>query len=186
MLPGIIIGAVILFVLILLWSIYNKLIKARNIVEEGLSGIDVQLTKRFELIPNLIECVKGYNDHEAQTLQNIVEMRAATGKGIEGRTSNDSSITLALKQFRVQVENYPDLKADSQFLILMKEISTIENELSMARRYYNGTVRDFNTKLQVFPNVLFAPMFGMKQAEFYELSSEAERMAPTVDLDETK
>lgn len=181
MLPIVIVGSLILVLFIVL-LIYNKMVRARNIVEEAFSGIDVQLKKRFELIPSLIECVKGYNEHEANTLQEVVSKRAEGGS-VNTKVKNDKSLTSALKQFRLNVEDYPDLKADSQFLILMKEISVIENELSMARRYYNGTVRDYNTKLQVFPNVLFGSMFGMKEADFYELESTEERSVPQINTE---
>lgn len=183
MLIGGIIGAVVVLLLVMIWAIYNKFVRARNIVEEALSGIDVQLKKRFELIPSLVECVKGYNEHEAVTLSEVVSKRVE-GESIASKVQNDASLTGALRQFRVNIENYPDLKADSQFLILMKEISHIENELSMSRRYYNGTVRDFNTKLQVFPNVLFVSAFGMKNADFYELDAEKEGEVPDIKLTE--
>jgi len=154
-------------------------------VSEGYSGIDVQLKKRFELIPNLIEAVKGYNAHEAETLQKIVESRSASGNTVGEMQQNDQSITGALRSFRIHVEDYPDLKANTQFLTLMENLSTVENELSMARRYYNGTVRDYNNQIQVFPNVLLAGMFGHKEAEFYQIE-EDERSAPQVNLDDNE
>lgn len=173
---------IIVLVAIVIWVLYNGLVQARNIVYEGYSGIDVQLKKRYELIPNLIEAVKGYNAHEAATLEKIVAERSGTSDNVADTAAHDGSITSTLKNFRIQVEQYPDLKANTQFLKLMEELSTVENELSMARRYYNGTVRDFNTKTQVFPGVLVASMFNFKKCEFYALPDESERVAPKVDL----
>lgn len=180
MIPIIIIGAVIVIVLIIVWVIYNGLVSADNIVEEAFSGIDVQLKKRYELIPNLIEAVKGYNEHEASTLQKIVENRSKAA-GIQGVAEDDQSITTALRGFRIHVEDYPDLQANTQFLKLMDSLSLVENELAMARRYYNGATRDFNTKVEVFPAVLFAKSFGFKAKEFYEID-ESQKVAPVVDL----
>ena len=184
MIPLIVIGGLILIVLIIIWVLYNGLVRAKNIVEEGFSGIDVNLKKRFELIPNLIEAVKGYNAHEAEVLQKIVADRSASGKTLGETASSDRSITGALKNFRIQVENYPDLKANTQFIKLMDNLSQVENELAMARRYYNGTVRDYNTKIQVFPGVLVANMMKLTAKEFYEIENDNERAAPTVDLNE--
>ena len=180
----IIVGGIILVLLIVLWSIYNGLVRAKNIVNEAYSGIDVQLKKRFELIPNLIEAVKGYNQHEADTLMTIVESR--TGKGTEvsvaSTAQQDQSITGALKNFRILVEDYPDLKSNTQFLKLMDNLSQVENELAMARRYYNGATRDFNTKIEVFPAVMIAKSMGFIASEFYEIKDDNERDAPNVNL----
>ena len=176
----IIVGVIVLVLIIAIWSIYNGLVAAQNIVEEAFSGIDVQLKKRYELIPNLIEAVKGYNAHEANTLQKIVEDRSRTND-VQGMAKQDQSITSTLKNFRIQVEAYPDLQANTQFLKLMDNLSTVENELAMARRYYNGATRDYNTKMEVFPAVLFAKSFGHSQAEFYEID-EAQKATPVVDL----
>jgi LemA protein len=177
------IGTLFFLVLIVGWSIYNGLVRANNVVNEAYSGIDVQLKKRFELIPNLIEMVKGYNAHEAAILEKIVQQRSGVGSEFDETVAIDQSITSALKSFRIQVEAYPDLKANTQFLKLMDSLSTIENELSMARRYYNGAIRDLNNKLEVFPNVLFAKMMSFKKGKFYEIN-ENEKSAPIIDLTE--
>ncbi|MFT6244024.1 MAG: LemA protein [Salibacteraceae bacterium] len=155
--------------------------RAKNVVDEAFSGIDVQLKKRFELIPNLIEAVKGYNEYEATTLEKIVEQRAGLDGSLKETAAFDSSITSTLKRFRIQVEAYPDLKANSQFLKLMDALSTVENELSMARRYFNGATRDLNIKVDVFPNVLIAKRLGFKKTAFYEIN-ENEKSAPSVSL----
>lgn len=184
MIALIIVGALLVIVLITIWMIYNGLVESKNVIDEGFSGIDVQLKKRFELIPNLIEAVKGYNEHEAQTLLKIVEHRSNSGK-IKDVASDDQSITTALRGFRIHVEDYPDLQANTQFLKLMDNLSQVENELAMARRYYNGAVRVYNTRIQVFPAVLFAKSFGHSEAEFYEID-ENEKIVPVVDLSKDK
>lgn len=177
------IGALFVFLLIVGWSVYNGFVRAKNIVNEAYSGIDVQLKKRFELIPNLIEVVKGYNAHEVATLEKIVEQRSGINNEFDEMVATDQSITSALKSFRVQIEAYPDLKANTQFLKLMDSLSTVENELSMARRYYNGAIRDLNNKLEIFPNVLFAKMMLFKKGKFYEIN-ENEKNALVIDLTE--
>jgi LemA protein len=174
-------AVLIIVLLIMVWVIYNRLVAAQNIVDEAFSGIDIQLKKRFELIPNLIEAVKGYNSYEAETLQKIVEQRSASGKNVDAMAENDRSITGALRTFRVLVEDYPDLKANVQFLKLMDALSEVENELAMARRYFNGATRDLNTKIEVFPAVLVAKLLNLKKGEFYRVSDD-EREVQTVDL----
>lgn len=182
MIPLLIICGLIVLLLLIFWSLYNGLVRAKNVVNEGFSGIDVQLKKRFELIPNLIEAVKGYNAHEAEVLEKIVANRSGIGQSLSETASNDRSITSALKNFRVHVEAYPDLKANTQFLKLMDNLSQVENELALARRYYNGATRDYNTKIQIFPGVLVANMLSFKAFEFYEIGDDAERSAPEVNL----
>lgn len=179
----VIIGLLLLIGLVV-WIIYNGLVSAKNIVDEAFSGIDIQLKKRYELIPNLIEAVKGYNSHEADLLEKIVKSRSQqNGKsGIEGVAKEDTSITNSLKQFRINVEAYPDLKANTQFLKLMDNLSTVENELAMSRRYFNGTTRDYNTKIEVFPAVLIASKFGFQKKPMYVLLDTAEAEIPVIDL----
>jgi LemA protein len=181
MLPILTLVGLIVIVGIIAWTIYNKLVSAKNIVSEGFSGIDIQLKKRFELIPNLIEAVKGYNAHEADVLSRIVESRSG-GNNLKEVASQDASITQSLKNFRIQVEAYPELKANTQFLKLMDSLSEVENELAMARRYYNGATRDYNTKIEVFPAVLIAKPLGFQKSAFYELSDQKESEAPVVDI----
>jgi len=181
MVTGIVIGAVILLIVIVIWTIYNRLVQADNQVDEALSMIDVQLKKRFELIPNLVEMVKGYNEYEARVLEEIVAQRSQIPEETDSKANFDSSITGHLRNFRIQVENYPDLKANTQFIKLMDSLSEVEEELAMARRYYNGTVRDLHNKMEVFPNVLFASRFGLKKKTFYEISAE-ETKRPDIDL----
>lgn len=176
-----VLGGLVLFSLIMIWVIYNGLVQAENQVDEALSLIDVQLKKRFELIPNLVETVKAYNAHEADVLEKIVAQRTQIPEQAGAKASFDGSITGVLRNFRIQVEAYPDLLANQQFSKLMDSLSTVEDELAMARRYYNGTVRDLNNKKEVFPNVLFASMFGIKDKSFYEIDpTDAQR--PDIDL----
>lgn len=176
----IIIGVVLLVVGVIIWIIYNGLVQAQNVVEEAFSGIDVQLKKRYELIPNLIEAVKGYNAHEAQTLQNIVESRSNVSS-LSDIASKDANITSHLKQFRIIVEDYPELKANNQFVHLMENLTDVEQELSLARRYYNGTVREYNIKVQSFPNSIIAGMFSYKEMAFYKIG-EGEDAVPEINL----
>lgn len=173
-----IITAVVLFILIITWVVYNRLVAAHNIVQEAYSGIDVQLKKRFELIPSLVKAVKGYNTHEAETLNNIVKNRNPSGSEVDEMVENDAKVTQQLQHFKVQVEDYPDLKSNTQFLKLMDNLSTVENELAMSRRYYNGASRDFNTKIGVFPAVLFVKMFGFKSVPFYQIDENEKDPQP--------
>ena len=183
MIPTLVIVGVMLLILIVVWFIYNSLVQAKNVVKEAYSGIDVQLKKRFNLIPSLIEATKGYNKHEVDTLVNIVEQRSARGTtdSVEHTSEADQSVTTKLKKFRITIEDYPDLKANTQFLKLMDSLSTVENELAMSRRYYNGATRDYNTKTEVFPAVLLAKKMGFVTADFYKVEEE-ERIAPKVNL----
>lgn len=178
------IGAIVILALIIFWAIYNKLVGAKNIVAEAFSGIDVQLKKRFELIPNLIEAVKGYNAHEASVLEKIVAERSGSGSSISEAAKADQNITGALRAFRIQIEKYPDLKANTQFLKLMDNLKVVEEELAMSRRYYNGATRDLNTKIESFPGNIVAGVTGFSKAEFYELDSIDERNAPEINLSE--
>ena len=181
-----IIVGIILIVGISIWVIYNGLVTAKNVVDEAFSGIDIQLKKRFELIPNLIEAVKGYNSHEAELLEKIVVSRSGLDDsvGVQGLAQEDTSITNKLKQFRINVEAYPDLKANTQFLKLMDNLSIVENELAMSRRYFNGATRDYNTKIEVFPAVLIASKTGFNKRPMYELDNAAEANTPVIDLND--
>ena len=178
-----IIVGIIIIIGIAAWGIYNGLVTAKNIVDEAYSGIDIQLKKRFELIPNLIEAVKGYNSHEAELLERIVSSRSGANN-VEELAKEDASITNKLKQFRINVEAYPDLKANTQFLKLMDNLSTVENELAMSRRYFNGATRDYNTKIEVFPAVLIASKTGFNKRPMYELDNAAEANTPVIDLND--
>lgn len=169
-------------VALLLWlvAVYNGLIKLRNQVDEAWSDIDVQLKRRFDLIPNLINTVKGYAKHEEGVFTKVTEARAnamqtANAGNVQATGKADNALTETLKSLFAVAENYPDLKADSSFLKLQDELSDTENKVQASRRFYNGMVRDFNTKQQVFPTNILASMLGFKIREFFEIEEASER-----------
>jgi LemA protein len=174
---------------VVLWGImvYNGLISSRNQVDEAWSDIDVQLKRRYDLIPNLIETVKGYASHEKEVFLKVTEART---RAMSAEQSGDPAalgqaenmLTGTLKTLFAVAENYPQLKADQNFAKLQDELSDTENKIQASRRFYNGTVRDFNTKLQVFPTNLVAGMLGFSAREFFELENEAERANPKVQF----
>jgi LemA protein len=171
-----IIGAI---VLILLWLVmtYNGLIQKKNQVQEGWSDIDVQLKRRYDLIPNLVEAVKGYMGHEEGVLTKVTEARnmAMKADSASAKSEAENALSGTLKSLFAVAEQYPDLKASANFAQLQDELSDTENKIQAARRFYNGQVRDFNTAIQVFPTSLFASMFQMKSFDFFELANETER-----------
>jgi LemA protein len=172
-----------LVVLLALWAIgtYNGLIKARNVVREAFSGIDVFLKKRFDLIPNLVETVKGYAKHEAETLEKVMQYRAEGGpRNVADAAAADAKVSQALVNLRAVSENYPDLKADTQYQQLMSDLSSMEGELANSRRYYNGATRSYNDKLMVFPSNILAGLFNFKEEEYYEIDDNTQRAAPQV------
>jgi LemA protein len=174
---------IILIALILVWliAVYNDLIKSRNRVDEAWSDIDVQLKRRYDLIPNLVETVKGYAGHENQVFTKVTEARsqAMQAKGIEEKGKAEDILSGTLKSLFAVAESYPDLKASTNFLQLQDELSDTENKIQASRRFYNGNVRDFNTKIQVFPNNMIAGMLGFKKYEFFQIGEE-EKAAPQV------
>lgn len=176
----------ILAVLLLLWSvfIYNSLIQARNQVDEAWSDIDVQLKRRYNLIPNLIETVKGYKDYESSTLEKITELRqqAMAAQSLDDKAKAESALGLGLGKLFAVAENYPDLKANNSFMDLQKNLADLETQIQNARRYYNGTTRDYNTKIQSVPNNLFANFFHFTKRDFFSLDSEAEKEVPKVSF----
>jgi len=175
-------------VLILVWGIttYNRLVKQRNQVLEGWSGIDVQLKRRHNLIPNLVETVKGYMKHEEGVLSKVTELRSAAGKaGSAAEASGlESQLSGMLRQLFALAEAYPDLKANQNFLDLQEQLAEIEEQIQLSRRYYNGTARDMNILVQSFPSNLIAKAFSFETAEFFEIEVEAERQAPAVSFQE--
>lgn len=153
--------------------IYNSLITWRNRVKESWSDIDVQLKRRYDLIPNLMETVKGYASHERELLEKVTQARAAAmgATGMPDKAQKENFLSETLKSLFAVAENYPDLKASQNFLQLQDELSDTENKIQAARRFYNGNARDFNIKLQVFPNNMIAGTLGFKQAEFFEAAA---------------
>ncbi len=179
----IIIGALVLFGGFFI-AVYNKLVRLKNMMQEGWSGIDVQLKKRYDLIPNLVNTVKGYATHEKEVFENVAAMRSVgiNAKTIKEQEQAENQITQALGRLFAVAENYPDLKANSNFIDLQKQLSQIEQDIQMARRYYNGTVRDNNITVESFPSNMVANMFSFKKGEYFELENSAERSAPTVQF----
>ncbi|GAB4334054.1 MAG: LemA family protein [Desulfobulbaceae bacterium] len=171
---------------VVLWgvAIYNRLIRLRNMKEEGWSGIDVQLKRRSNLIPNLIESVKGYMGHERSLLEKVTELRArsADAASVGDRIAAESALTASLGRLFAVAENYPDLKANTTFLELQQQLAEVEDQIQMARRYYNGTVRNLNVAVETFPNSIVASMFHFEKAEFFEIEDEADRAVPKVDF----
>jgi len=163
-------------------GVYNNLVMRRNIVNESWSGIDVQLKRRYDLVPNLVETVKGYASHEKNLFEKVTQARAsavsATGVVEKGRAENAFSETL--RSLFAVAENYPDLKASQNFQELQKNLNEIEFEIQASRRYYNGCVRDFNTAVQIFPNSILAKMFNFKARDFFEITEQAQKEAPKV------
>jgi LemA protein len=182
MVPLLIFLGVILLLIFWLIGIYNGLVRLRNQVKNAWSQIDVQLKRRYDLIPNLIETVKGYMKHEAETLQKITMYRsqAMNAEGVAEKGKAEGMLSGALGQIKVAFENYPDLKANQNFLALQEELTSTENKISFSRQNYNDQVLFYNNKIQMFPSNIVAGMFGFKLAEFFELESEEERKAPKV------
>jgi LemA protein len=165
-------------------GIYNSLVRLRNRVKNAWSQIDVQLKRRHDLIPNLVETAKGYMKHEKETLENITQARSqAMGAGSVGeRSKAEGALSGAISKFFVVVENYPDLKANQNFLSLQEELTSTENRIGFARQSYNDQVLFFNNKIQMFPSSIVAGMFSFKLEEFFEIKAAAEREVPKVDF----
>ena len=176
----VVIAIVVMFVI----SIYNSLIQLRNRVKNAWSQIDVQLKRRHDLIPNLLETIKGYMKHEREIMENITKYRSqAMDAGSVGEKAQaEGLLSGALGQLRVQVENYPDLKANQNFLSLQEELTSTENKISFARQSYNDQVLFYNNKIQMFPSNIIAGMFQFKEEEFFEVEDEKERAVPKVDF----
>ena len=175
----IVIGVVVVLVLWLIWT-FNRLVKFANRTDEAWSDIDVQLKRRYNLIPNLVETVKGYATHERETLDKVTQARtAAMSAGQSGDPAKsaeaENMLSGTLKTLFAVSENYPDLKANENYLELQRELSDTENKIQASRRFYNGNVRDMNTTAESFPVNLVAGMFGKGSREFFEISNEGER-----------
>lgn len=167
----------IILLLILVWfiSAYNKLVKSRLKVKESYSTMDVFLKKRFDLIPNIVEAVKGYVKHEDEVLTKIVELRSEIGSSTESRVDLEKEMSSAVSRLLVVAENYPELKADGQFLNLQNQLKEIEEDIEKSRRYYNGTVKSLNTLINVIPTNIVASIFNIKEEPFFELENKEER-----------
>ncbi|ANK71580.1 LemA family protein [Ensifer adhaerens] len=176
--------AIAVVVILYLVFVYNGLVKARQIAEEAWSGIDVQLKRRADLIPNLIETVKGYAAHEKSTFEEVIAMRnraqAVPAGDVEGRAQAEGALSQALGKLFALAEAYPDLKANENFAELQRSLETIEGEIQMSRRYYNGAARDLNVKVESFPSNLIANAFRFVKAGYFEITNEADRAVPQV------
>jgi len=179
----ILIGAVVLL-LVLVIAIYNRLVRLRALVKEAFSGITVQLRRRADLIPNIVEAVQGYATHEREVFEEVSRARAATvnAGGVEATAQADAQMTGILGRLFAVAEAYPELKANTNFLQLQDQLANIEGELQGARRYYNATVRDLNTTIQSFPPVLIARPMGFSEEPFYQDEDPAIQGAPKVSF----
>jgi LemA protein len=175
-----------LAVVVALWgvAIYNGLVRRKNVVAEAWSGIEAQLKRRADLIPNLVETVKGYASHERQTFDELARLRSS-GQGqadIAQRAQTEQAITAAIGKVMAVAEAYPELKASANFQSLQSDLAATEDQIQMARRYYNGAVRDFNVMIEQFPSNLIANFGAFKPAAFFQLDSDSDRAAPKVSF----
>ncbi|RPA67700.1 LemA family protein [Cyclobacteriaceae bacterium YHN15] len=179
-----IILAIIVAVAFYAIGIYNRLIKLRTTVSEAWSGIDVQLKKRYDLIPNLIETVKGYATHERETFESVTKARAAalSAKGVENQQAAENNLNRAITGLFAVAEQYPELKSNTNFLQMQQDLSAIEQDIERSRRYYNGSVRDQNILIDSFPSNMVANAFGFQKSAFFELDNEGERALPKVSF----
>jgi LemA protein len=179
----IVIGLPLLIILFVV-GVYNALIRLRNQVENAWSQIDVQLKRRHDLIPNLVETAKGYMKHERETFEEITKARsqAMGAKNVSEASKAEGALGEALSKFMLVVENYPDLKANQNFLALQEELTSTENKISFARQSYNDQVLFFNNKIQMFPSNIVASMFSFNKRDFFEIEVAAEREVPKVSF----
>jgi LemA protein len=187
MIPGlitsVIISPIVLAGLYLAWM-FNQLVGQRNRLREAWSGVDVQLKRRHDLVPNLVECVKGYREHERSLLENLARTRgrAQAAQGVPDTRTAENELTQDLRSVFVLAEAYPDLKASENFQRLSASLVEIEDNIQFARRYYTGSVRDYNNLVQSFPSLVAARLFNFPPAEFFEIETVTERRAPEVKL----
>lgn len=167
----------IIILALVMWfiSAYNKLVFGRMKVREAFSTMDIYLKKRFDLIPNLVETIKGYMGHENETLTKVVELRSKVASNNEEKMENEKELSNAVSRLLMVVENYPELKADTQFLNLQKQLQSIENDIENARRYYNGTVNHLNTMVNLIPTNIVAKICNIKEEAFFKIENETQR-----------
>lgn len=182
---GVVVGVIVILGFLLLMN-YNSLVRLRNQTKNAWAQIDVQLKRRHDLIPNLVETVKGYAKHERETLEAVTQARnlaqKAVGTGVGAQSKAEADLSGALSRLLAVVESYPDLKANQNFLALQEELTSTENKISFSRQYYNDAILGYNNKTQMFPSNVVANMFGFKQGEFFEVQVAAEREAPKVSF----
>jgi len=184
MTPLIVIVAIVLVLIVFIIGIFNSLVRLRNQVDNAWSQIDVQLKRRHDLIPNLVETAKGYMQHERETFEAITNARskAMGANNVNEASKAEGALTEALSKFMLVVENYPDLKANQNFLALQETLTSTENKIAFARQGYNDQVLFFNNKTQMFPSNVIAGMFNFKKRDFFEIENEAERQVPKVSF----
>ena len=179
-----IILAIVAAIVIYAIAVYNRLVSSRQMSEEAWSGIDVQLKRRADLVPNLVETVKGYASHERGVLEEVVELRnraqAVPPGDVEARAKAESALSLGLGRLMAVAEAYPDLKASANFVELQKELGNLESEIQMARRYYNGAVRNLNTMVESFPSNIVAGQFRFEKRQYFEIEEPGDRAVPRV------
>lgn len=184
MIIGIVVGVIVFLIVLGLIVMYNGLVRLRNQMRNAWSQIDVQLKRRHDLIPNLVETVKGYAAHERQTLEAVTAARntaiSAIGKGVGAQARAEGELSGALSRLLAVAERYPDLKANQNFLALQEELTSTENKVAFARQYYNDSTLHYNNKIQMFPSNIVAGMFGFREGEFFEIQTPMEREAPKV------
>ena len=182
MIALVILAAIVVVLLLWVAGAYNGLVRLRNQLENAWAQIDVQLKRRHDLIPNLVETVKGYAKHERETLENVIQARniAVNAKTVGERAEAENVLTGALKSLFAVAEAYPDLKANQNFLRLQEELASTENKVAFSRQFYNDSVMTYNTRIEIFPTNLIATMFNFGRREFFEVKAEAEREAPQV------
>ncbi len=182
--PAIVIGVIVLLIIVTVIGMYNSLVRLRNQVDNAWSQIDVQLKRRHDLIPNLVETAKGYMQHERDTFESITRARSqAMGAGSVSESSKaEGALSGALSNFMLVVENYPDLKANQNFLSLQETLTSTENKIAFARQGYNDQVLFFNNKTQMFPSNIIANSFNFKKRDFFEIENQAEREVPKVSF----
>lgn len=178
----IIVIAVVALVLLYGVSVYNKLVRFRTLVEEAWSGISVQLKKRHDLIPNLVETVKGYATHERETFESVTQARttAMQAHDVKAQEAAENQLSGALMRLMAVAESYPELKANENFMQLQGRLSSIEGDIEKSRRYYNGSVRQKNILIDTFPSNIIAGMFNFTKSTFFELENEAEKAVPQI------
>lgn len=171
---GLVIIGILAVLFVFLWSLYNGLVTAKARIDEAWSGIDVQLKRRTDLIPNLVETVKGYATHERTVFENVTKARSALmeAKGPQQTAEANNMLTGALKSLFAVAENYPDLKANQNFLQLQEQLGDTEDKIAYSRQFYNSNVLDYNVKIKVFPNVLIAGALGFRGVEFFKANEE--------------
>ncbi len=176
--------AIVLIVLVYVIVTFNKFIRRQNLTEEAWSGIDVQLKRRHNLIPNIVETVKGYSKHERELLEDIVKIRNSVdnASNVGERGESENALSTSIRNLFAVAESYPELKANENFLDLQKQLAAIEKDISMARRYYNGAVRSLNILAESFPSSLVAKLTGFKSADYFELEYAIQRDAPEVKM----